>query len=104
MATKTLTKRQKRTLRSRIKSALDVLRDQALSNQDNSYYNNVTIIEGQPLQVSKRFKDYANEGYAGNVWAYRSARKIVETASDIDWLVKRNVSAVSYTHLRAHET
>jgi len=92
MATKTLTTNNKRTLRSRIKSALDVLRDQALSNQDNSYYNNVTIIEGQPLQVSKRFKDYANEGYAGNVWAYRSARKIVDTASDIDWLVKRNVS------------
>ena len=91
ITTKTI-RNNKRTLRSRIKSALDVLRDQALSNQDNSYYNNVTIIEGQPLQVSRRFKDYAAEGYAGNVWAYRSARKIVDTAADIDWLVKRNVS------------
>jgi len=84
--------RNNRTVRQRVKDALSTLISREMSGQ-NWPYQQVTVIEGQPLRISKQFTDYAAEGYGGNPWIYRAIRKVVDTASEIDWKVQRNTAS-----------
>ena len=85
MARQIINSRKKRTVVQRVKDALSTLISQQTRGGGQWPYQSLTIIEGQPLRISKDFTDYAAEGYAGNVWVHRAVRKIVDTASELEW-------------------
>jgi HK97 family phage portal protein len=80
-------------MRDRVKDALSTLIAREVNSGGWPSAQAITIVEGQPLRICKQFVDYASEGYGGNPWIYRAVRKIVDTSSEIEWDVMRNVAS-----------